>query len=807
MYAFEKHLAFLLLATAACSGARAQGAASIRLNVRDAAAALPSATVELRKLPDSSLVKIGATDADGSAHFGGVAAGTYFLRASHVGFARAITSPFTVATADSSYTYALQLEPAGTLAGITVAARRPFIEQKPGKTVVNLESSITSVGSTVSEALERLPGVSVDKDGNLALKGRSGVNVYIDGKPSNLSGAELATLLQGMSASNISQIELLDQPPARYEAAGGAGVINIITKRTRQKGFNGSVSTGITQGRYAKTNNSLQLAWRRDRWSIGTSYSLNAGRGFTRIDALRTYYNSSGAPVSVAEQLSLLTGNNYTHNLRANADFAATKKTSLYFAANGLLLKRTSDGNNEANWKTPTGQPDSTMRTNSSTASKWHNGGLGLGLRHSFSASRGLSVDLDGQWYGMQGGQYFDNSAVAGSSAAQAYRSDAPGALRILSARADYNARAGSWNFETGARWAGIHTDNEVRYEANEGGGWHPDMGRSNHFVYQERIGAGYGSAEWKGSRWTVQGGLRFEATSYDARQLGNGFVKDSAFSRSYSSLFPTLLVTLAADSNNSFTLSAGRRIDRPPFQKLNPFSFFINKYTVQRGNPYFRPQYSWNIELAHNYRGWLLTSAGYSITTDYFAQLFPVEDGGIVVYTEGNLGRLQVFSASVGVQREPAKCWSLTASVLLQHKWQEGFIGHAYTAQIAQGTLSMTNSFRFGKGWSAELSGQYVSRSQNDIQELVDPAGQLSVGVSKTILKGAGTLRLAGRDLLYTQWMKGNTQFTGATEWFKLTRDTRVVALNFSWRFGKAFKQAKRSGSAGEELQRVGNG
>ncbi|WP_165917269.1 outer membrane beta-barrel protein [Flaviaesturariibacter aridisoli] len=802
----KKHYFLYTLAAAPlCAVAQESGQASV--TVRHGAQALPAATVELRKLPDSALVKIGATDASGAAQFGGLRPGTYFFRVSHAGYERAATASFQLNPSSAASALQVDLQPAGTLAGVTVTARRPFIEQKTGKTVVNLESSITSVGSTVAEALERLPGVSLDKDGNLALKGRSGVNVYIDGKPSNLSGAELATLLQGMSASNISQIELLDQPPARYEAAGGAGVINIITKRTRQKGFNGSLSTGITQGRYTKTNNSLTLAWRRDRWSINTGYSLNAGRGFTHIDALRTYYNAAGAPVSLVEQPSQMNGNNYTHNLRANADFAASSRTSLYFAANGLLLKRTSDGNNSAEWKQPGGAIDSILRTESNTATRWRNGGLGLGLRHAFSSARNLSIDLDGQWYRMQGDQYFANGVVLGTGSTQAYRSDAPGALRILSARADYSARLKAWSFETGTRWAVIRTDNEVRYEADEGAGWRSDAGRSNHFLYEERIGAGYGSAEWKGRKWTLQGGLRFEATSYDARQLGNAIVKDSAFSRSYSSLFPTMLLSFEADSNHSWSLSAGRRIDRPPFQKLNPFSFFINKYTVQRGNPYFRPQYSWNLELTHNYRGWLLTGIGYSITTDYFAQLFPVEAGGIVVYTEGNLGQLRVLSLTVGVQRAPVKWWNLSASLLLQHKWQEGFVEQAYTAQITQGTLNVSNTFRFGKGWSAELSGLYVSRSQNDIQEIVDPAGQLSVGVSKTILKGAGTLRLAGRDLLYTQWMKGNTEFRGVSEWFKMVRDTRVVALNFSWRFGKAFKQTKRSGSAGEEVQRVGNG
>ncbi|RYD89564.1 MAG: TonB-dependent receptor, partial [Sphingobacteriales bacterium] len=388
----------------------------------------------------------------------------------------------------------------------------------------------------------------------------------------------------------------------------------------------------------------------------------------------------------------------------------------------------------------------------------------------------------------------------------EAYRSVAPGSLRIFTGRVDYSARTKNWNFETGARIADIQTDNEVRYEANEGTGWHEDLGRSNHFVYHERINAVYGSAEVKAGKWSMQGGLRHEATSYDARQLGNAMVKDSSFSRSYNSLFPTLLVAFEADSNHSWSFSAGRRIDRPAFQKLNPFSFIINKYTVQRGNPFYRPQYSWNIELGHTYKSWLLTSVGYSVTTDYFAQLFPVDPNGLVVYTEGNLGRLQVANITIGVQRSPAKWWTLSANLLLQQKWQEGFIERAYKEKIRQATFNMTNTFRFGKGWTGEVAGTYISRSQIDIQEILDPSGQFGIGVAKTVLKGAGTIKLAGRDLFHTQWIKGNTVFKGVTEWFKLSRDTRIATISFSWRFGKAFKQARKA-TVNEEVQRAGNG
>ncbi|GAA4339236.1 outer membrane beta-barrel protein [Flaviaesturariibacter amylovorans] len=803
MYASFRKPAFLPLLFLAGAVQAQEG--PVTVEVREGSGPLAAATVEVLSARDSALVKVGVTDARGAVSFPRLPAAPLFLRVSHAGFSTYRSAPFTP-TGGASLPV-VRLQPAsGTLAGVTVASRRPFVEQKPGKTIVNLESSISAVGTSVAEALERLPGVSMDRNGSIALKGRPGVAVYIDGKATNLSGAELATLLQGMSASGISQIELMDQPPARYEAAGGAGVINIITKKTKQSGFNGSLSTALTQGRYPKSNNNAQLAWRGGRWSISTNYSLNAARNYTDIEALRTYYAADGKTVVARyDQPSRQRGRNTVHSLRTAIDYTLNKRTTLGLTLNGITVRRKGTSRNEAFWEGSTGADSAVLHTDGSNANRWRNGGAGLSLRHNISATRQLSVDLDGQWYRMRGDQLVENSAV-GTGTFEGLRSEAPGKLRILSARVDWSARTKRWSLETGARWSDIRTDNEVLFDRRtESVPWSQDLGRSNHFLYHERIGALYGSAEHSMGKWTIQGGLRFEGTAYDARQLGNAQVKDSSFSRSYASLFPTLFVTWNADSSHTWTFSAGRRIDRPPFQKLNPFTAIINAYTVQRGNPYFRPQYSWNTELTHVYKGWLITGVGYSITTDYFAQLFPVDPGGLVVYTEGNLGKLQVLSANVGVQRSPTKWWSLNTSLLVQHKIQEGFVERDYTARITQATLNMTNSFRFGKGWSAELGGQYITRSQVDIQEVLDPSGQLSVGVAKSILKGQGTLRLAGRDLFHTQWIKGDTFFKGVHEWFKVSRDTRVVALAFQWRFGKAFKQSKRTQV--EEMQRVGNG
>ncbi|MGN6164259.1 MAG: outer membrane beta-barrel protein [Flavisolibacter sp.] len=769
---------------------------------------LPNSTVELLS-KDSSLLKAQMTADDGTVSFH-LTRGSYFWRISRVGYTTHFT-PF-VSMPDNTTLHIpdIVLQTSGSqLSNITVSAKKPFIELKSGKTIVNVESSITAVGATAMEVLEKLPGITVDKDGNIALKGKSGVTVMVDGKQTYLDASQLSTLLNGMSASQIGQVEIIDQPSARYDAAGNAGIINIKTKKNQQKGFNGSISTTYGQGRYPKNNNNLQLNYRTGQWNFFLTYSANFNRSFTRIDALRTYFEPDEKTViSFLEQPSFLNGKGYTHTLRTGVDHTLSNNTNIGLALTGLSLGRKSNGDNTALWMNANRETDSLLQTKSNNNNNWKNGGVNVNFKHAFTANRQLTADVDWLGYRIRGDQFFENTALLPITYTEASRANLPSGIHILSAKADYAEQLDKIKLEGGWKTSHITTDNLAAYENRNGNEWQPDFGRTNHFLYTENIHALYASAETKMKRWTLQGGLRYEMTAYEAAQLGNIVVKDSSFSRNYNSLFPSLFTSFEMDSANTFSLSAGRRIDRPPFQKLNPFLFIINKYTYQQGNPFYRPQYTWNMELSHSYKGILLTSASYSITKDYFSQVFPIDSNGIVIYTEGNLDRLQNFGLSVGTQISPVGWWSLSAQGIVLHKKMEGFIEKQYRSSVTQFNLNLTNSFRFKKGWSAELSGFYTSKSQNDIQEVVDPAGQLSLGVSKNVIKNKGLLKLAARDIFYTQWMKGLTHFQRATEYFKLTRDTRIVTVSFIYRFGRSFKTIKRSeGAAGEEIQRVGNG
>ena len=799
----------ILSATAWCQPAAGIEKISVSI-VNDKLAAVADATVELLRSADSMLVKAAVSDSNGIAVFPQVQNGTYILRTSSVSYATRFSGVLEVPI-DPDKNITVILYPATTsLQGVTVTARKPFIQQLPGKTVINVEAAISNAGTTALEVLEKSPGVTVDKDGNISLKGRSGILIMIDNKPAYISGTDLVNMLSGMSSNQIDVIELITNPSAQYDAAGNAGIINIKTKKNKQRGFNGSASAAYGQGRYYKSNNSLIMNYRNGKWNFFVNYSMNANKGFTDMYALRTYYKTDLSVDGYLDQPSMFAGEGRNHTFRTGADYFLNNKTTLGVALTAIYSSRRGTGNNTAVWKNETGVTDSVIHTDNANRNKWKNGAVNLNLRHSFNTMQEISADVDFLKYDILSSQAFQNSLDAPGGYEEAFIGDLPSDIEIFSAKGDHVARfTKDLKIESGIKFSRINTDNIAAYFYKDGANWREDHGKTNHFLYSENIKAVYSHMEKKAERWTMQAGLRFENTDYKANQLGNSVQKDSAFSRNYSSLFPSASVNFDADSSNSFMASAGRRIDRPAFQKLNPFLYIINKYTYQRGNSLIRPQYTWNIELSHVFKSILTTTLGYSTTTDYFSQLFIANPAdGTVIYTEGNFKKMCNVNASVSASVSPLKWWSFTAMALYTHKKIEGVLWKDYTASIGQANFNINNQFRFRKTWAAELSGFYITKNQNDIQEVLEPTGQVSAGISKQVLKSKATIRLTVRDIFYTQSMAGLTQFEQTDEYFKLVRDSRVCTIGFTYRFGKTYKTSKRStGSANDEMQRVGTG
>ncbi|RYY56119.1 MAG: TonB-dependent receptor [Chitinophagaceae bacterium] len=787
--------------------ALAQQERSIHVRVHSVNQPLPFVTIQLLGA-DSTVIGSTTCDSLGQAVIRVSNPSAAWIRTSMPGYTQ-VTSPLAGPGAAASMTIDIDLQPElHTIGEVTVRGKKPLLQFLPDRTVVNVDAGISNAGTTVMEVLEKSPGVIVDREGSISLRGRTGVVVMIDGKLTQLAGTDLQNLLNGMSASQVETIELINNPSSKYDAAGNAGLINIRLKKNKQGGFNAVLGLSYGQGKLPKTNNNLTLNYRKAALSYFLNYNWSSNRNFTRLYADRSYFAGNGTKESSLEQDSDLRSRGLSHTLRGGVDYSFSKRTGIGLAGSYFYLQRRNRGDNSADWKNNTGGTDSTIITDSRSSSQIKQASGNFNFRHQFSSSLEWTADLDLVKYQLFSDQYFENRSSDPQVPLDASSGRIPSDLSIYSAKTDFVRRLAWGSVETGLKSSRVETDNLAGYELLDQGEWKPDNGKSNHFIYTENIHAAYLDVSAKTGRFELQGGLRYENTRYNGSQLGNTVTTDSSFSRKYSNLFPTAMARYQADSANSFTLRAGRRIDRPAFQKLNPFVIILNKYTYQQGNPYFNPQFTWNMELTHTYRGILNTTLSYNITSDYFSQIFYSDEiTGIIIYSEGNIGNMNNLGLSVSTQLNIAPWWSLSLQADLNHKRLRGQLWKDYRAEITQGNFNVNNQFRLARGWSAELSGFYTTRSQNDLQEVLDPNGSVSVGVAKQLLRDKATLRLALRDIFYTQRMQGLTHFRSVEEFFKLTRDTRVATLSFTWRLGRNGKPAfRKTGGASDVMERVGN-
>ena len=809
----QKWLFFILLICVTNSGfakSASENDSSILLKIRnDKQEPVEAATIALIRARDSFLLKTALSDETGFAIIRNIPPDEYRFEISLSGYQTYISKTYKLGPPYAD-TLHFELSPAGSvLQNITITGKKPLIERAKGKVLINVDAAVTNAGATVLEVLEKSPGVTVDRNGGISLQAKSGVLVLIDDKQTFLTGTELANLLSSMSASQVDQIELMTNPGAKYDASGNAGIINIKTKKNKQKGLNGSLSLSYGQGRYPKTNNSFMLNYRQGKFNSFFNYTAAYNENFVDIYALRSYYDASGKTIAVLDQPTYLHAHSLNNTLKTGVDFYATEKTTFGIVLTGVVVSRKGESDARATWLNDAGGTDSAIITTGNSSNRFRNGSVNLNFRHAINKSQDISADLDWLNYDIRNEQYFANRLDAPGGYQEASQGYLPSDIRILSGKFDYSLRFGqNGKLESGWKSSHTNTDNLAVYQYYDGNQWSEDYGKSNHFLYEENIHALYSSLEQKYKRFTFQAGLRYEYTAYNANQLGNAVKDDSAFSKKYSGLFPSGYISYQADSSNAITLTAGRRIDRPAYQKLNPFVFIINKYTYQTGNPFFLPQYSWNMELSHQYKNILTTAVSYSIIKNYFTQLFLTDSDGILIYSEGNIDQAINLGVSVTVQAAPAKWWSLTGQAVFNHKELTGYVWDEYKSSINQLNLNINNQFRLGDTYAAELSGFYTSRARNDLQEVLYPTGQVSAGVSRPVLKKKGTLKLSIRDIFYTQAMEGLTDFENAEEYFILMRDSRVVNIAFTYRFGKPVKAVRRNGgSAADEIQRVGNG
>ena len=790
---------------------------SLKGEIRDKARNVPvmGATVTLYTAIDNRLEKTSIADKNGIFEFAKLPSGKYKLTISAVGFDLLTTDnlPFSGLKDSVIKTPFFLVQSPVNLKEVAIVSKKPLIEQRGDKIILNVESSITSVGGNALEVLEKSPGVSVDKDGNISLRGKQGVTIMIDGKPSYVSGADLTTLLSNLSASQLSQVEIISNPTAKFDAAGNAGIINLKTKKNIMYGFNGSITGSFGQGHYWRTDNSLNLNFRNEKINIYLNYGENTRTGFTELDINRTFRDAAtGFVSSLYEQPSFLRYKRTSNNLKVGLNYFVSKNTTIGFVASGQLTPLKLVNRSDASFQDLTGTVDSTVHSESNTNGKWKNGSVNLNMEHHFDSVKTLTVDLDYLKYVSESKQQFYNTTLVpdGSSIAHDYlNGNLPVNICILSGKADYSQTFKSGiKMETGLKFSKVNTDNAADYLHQNGNDpILPDYSISNHFLYQENISALYINFNKQLKKWNFQLGVRYENTDYKGHQLGNPERADSSFKRNYDNLFPTAMVGYKFNEDHELDFSFGRRIDRPAYQDLNPFLYYINKYTYQQGNPLLLPQYSNNFNLTYLYKGRFTATLNYSKTSNYFSQLYRSQES-ITIFTQGNLSTLKTLGLSLDEELTVSDWWNMSLNGNITYKKVTGFVNgnfletNAYPAQFG-----INNQITIAKGFSAELSGFYNTKDV-DGQSTTKGFGQVSSGFSKQIFANKGTLKLNIRDIFYTQIIHGTLLYNNVTENFTQSSDSRIVNLSFTYRFGKKLKSTNRENksSVDDEKGRVRN-
>ncbi|MDB5196910.1 MAG: TonB-dependent receptor [Flaviaesturariibacter sp.] len=780
-----------------------------------------SATISLLRAKDSSITKFAVADKTGAYAFESITPGKYLVSVSAVGHTKGYSETVEVGEGSSVVLKTIQIVPqAKDMATVTVVSKKPFIEQKIDKTVINVDASATNAGATALEVLEKSPGVTVDKDGNISLKGKAGVTVMMDGRPAYLSGADLTNYLRNLPATAIDQIEIMTNPSAKFDASGNSGIINIKAKKNKQKGFNGSATANYGQGIRSKISNSLNLNYRTGKVNLFANGSQGQWNNVQYLDIHRAYKNGiSKAVEKTLDQESKMLNTSNSYNLKLGADYYLSKKTTLGIVGSGFYEPETNSSRITGYWKSPAGAVDSIIYATGGGKNSWTNGAVNLNMRHQFdSTGRELTADLDAITYDSKRNERLMNSSLQPNWSKikeDNLHSVLPVHIQIYSGKMDYaQSLKGGAKLEAGVKGSTVKTDNIANFYNVVGATESIDYGRTNHFVYQENIGAAYLNLNKQYKKWGIQTGLRFEQTAYTGKQFGNPTRKDSSFKRSYGNLFPTAFISYAMNEKNQFGLSLGRRIDRPAYQDLNPFLSFLDKVTYEAGNPYLRPQFSNNVELTHTYKNYLTTTLNYSRTTDVMNESFQATDSAAIIVSKANIARQDAAGIAVSAQIPVRKWWNANLYANVNYtKYTGKLYGEELDIEATNLTLNMNNQFKFNKGWGAELSGFYRGKGVWG-QILTKPMGQLNAGVTKQVLKGKGTVKLTVRDLLYTNFPKGDLKNTGnINAYFQNRRDSRVANFSFTYRFGKPIKgaqQRRKIGGADDEQSRVkagGNG
>jgi outer membrane receptor protein involved in Fe transport len=750
---------------------------------------LPFATVTLKHDQDSSIYKATQSDAQGVFMLAPVVAGNYILSVSMMGFATLQQKLSVDQTHPLTNLGTLVLKSSTRqLHDVIIKVDIPPVEHQLDKTVVNIGQKLTTEGATVWEVLRKLPGVQVTPDGQITMNGKPSVNVLIDGKTTYLSAEDLASLLEGMQAAGIQRIELMSNPSSKYDAAGTAGIINIVKKKNTKEGLNGSVNASAGQAYYSSYNGGFTLSYKNEHVNLFMNNTYAYNRGFSGSEVTSDISGTNNHLLT--EQVSANNGNSTARNYRPTLalDIYLSKRSTLTLsgttgfgrAGNGLVssMDVLDSLRNKVNH----------IAYSSLRHDNPFNYTTGIQLAHQLdTAGRSITVNADHSEYRNFPLQYNYNTL---NDAVGNFLTETDNLLvqhrqlDIYAAKIDYvQPLKNQGSFEAGIKSSHVKADNNNTVYDLSGGRQLPDLAQSDYTVNSENINAAYINLSKNWTGLSAEAGLRAEQTVTKGKELLTG----EAVNLDYLQLFPTLFLNDKLNEQNSLTLRLGRRTERPDYHELVPFRRPTTATLFFQGNPNLKPQVSWHGELGWNFQQALTLTLNYDIYSDYI-RTFPYLDTNKTTITRRptNIQGAHSWEIDLNYAKKLLSWWSTDNTLAAYRNAFNGQAGgyNLDNAGLVSLQLNANNSFQLSSTLSAECDFEYDTKRQF-VNSTYGAYSVLDLGLKRSLFAGKGSLTLNANNTLQSEDHNAIDRNAGLYQVTDLRFYSRSVRLSFAYRFG----------------------
>jgi hypothetical protein len=777
------------------------------------------AVVLLLHSKDSSVVKTSVADENGLYELVGIKNGSYFLNTTYIGYKKYYSQLFNYDNTDINAETIKLEEAKNELNTLNVVARKPLIEVQSDKTILNVDASISNAGANGLELLRKAPGVMLDNNENIQLRGKNGVIVYIDGKRSFLAPTELANLLKSLNSSDIEAIEVITNPSAKYDAAGNAGIINIRLKKNKNIGSNGSVNISSAYGLGPKNNISVSLNNRNKKTNIFGTVGVGRSEWHNNMNLNRTQNER------IFDQRQKQVSYNTPLNGKFGIDYYANSKHTFGFLANANTnigdKKWESDSRTNISKRSTPSLIDSILIAANSTVGNFVNANFNANYRFADTLGNEVTFDVDRGYY------YSDNTSFQPNRYVNALENEVfstrdfemytPSNIDIYTIKGDYEHKfkKKGHSISTGFKYADVTTDNTFDFFNVINNQNQRDVTQSNEFKYTERVAAAYLNTNYIFSKkLSLQAGLRYEHTSSIGdliRDPSQSARPNDYVARNYDNLFPSAALTYNLTEKHGFNLTYSRRIDRPNYEDLNPFEWRLDELSFRKGSPFLRPQYSDNYEAKYIFMGFASLGASYSRTTDLITDIVEFDPSApnksFINYR--NLASQDNYALTLSTPTPIKKWWNGFLNVtMFKAIYKANFPEYSFTAETPIAwNVYCEQTFSLPKGFTYEVSGWFNSTNIWGGSWISKPQGALDMGIQKKILKSQGSLKLSVTDIFFTApWRSYSEAIPGLIISGNGAWESRQVRLNFNYRFGKNTVKGARSRKTGleEEKSRI---